>query len=108
MKQIKTIYKQMHPSTNYVLEVQDFDRLVNEALAEGWTLTKRDVFHPCDTEDYYHGRVLYAELEREVVTEIERICENCAHFDLSSCAEPCASCSEMADKWEPSEGLICE
>lgn len=97
MKQIKTILK----GTDYL---ENFDAAVNKALAEGWTLTKREVLPPFD---YYH-RTLYAELEREVVTEAERCCENCAHFGISAAAEPCASCSEECSNWEPTEDVICE
>ena len=93
MKQIKTILK----GTDYL---ENFDAAVNAALAEGWTLTKREHIVPL--------RGLYAELEREAVTEAERCCENCAHFGASAVAEPCASCSEKCSNWEPAEGVICE
>ena len=82
MKQIKTV---CNPST------EPFDNEVNAALADGWTLTKR----------YILGSGYFvAELEREVITEAERCCENCRYYDTDPEAEPCASCSDDCDKWE--------
>lgn len=101
MKQIKTIIK-----SSATPEL--FDEEVNAALAEGWTLTKREVLGHFEVSGVPYGRTLYAELEREVVTEAERCCENCAHFGISAAAEPCASCSEECDKWKPAEEIICE
>lgn len=40
----------------------EFDRLVNEALSEGWTLVKRDVLQPWNTDEF--PRLYYAEMER--------------------------------------------
>lgn len=80
MLQIKTI-RNADPSA--------FDEAVNAALADGWTLTRR-----------LAGTAFIAELEREEITEGERICENCAHFDLGNDQEPCRSCDEYASKWE--------
>ena len=84
MKQIKTIYKQ---------EAETFDELVNAALAEGWELSRRT----------FDDRGFLAELEREEITEAERCCENCAHFQKGPAADPCFNCSDDADKWEAAE-----
>lgn len=83
MLQIKTI-RNADPSA--------FDEAVNAALADGWTLTRR-----------LSGPDFIAELEREEITEGERSCENCAHFNLCSDQEPCRSCDENASKWEVAE-----
>lgn len=93
MKQIKTIIR-------LDKRVEEFDADVNKALAEGWTLTKRDVLLACETSQLIHNRCLYAELEREVITEAERICDNCLHADKAPEDEPCLHCSEDCDKWE--------
>lgn len=79
MKQIKTIHHRIDESVK-------FDEEINAAITEGWQLTKRE-FVPgyC---------MLYAELEREVITEAERCCENCAHFDCAPSKEPCCSCED--------------
>ena len=82
MKQIKTV---LSPSP-----VQ-FDSEVNAALAKGWTLVKR---YTIPREGYV------AEMEMEVITEEERCCENCAHYDKPNGADPCFSCSDDCDKWE--------
>lgn len=85
MKQIKTIHHRIDDSAR-------FDKEINDALAEGWQLTRRE---------FVPGYViLYAELEREVITEVEKCCENCAHFDKDFTQEPCCNCSDDADKWE--------
>lgn len=94
MKQIKTIIKR---TDDWGL----FDEEVNKAIAEGWTLVKRDVLHPYEGHTYVFTRALYAELEREVVEkkQTERICETCAHFDELSHRPPCCECMDE-DKWE--------
>ena len=84
MLQIKTI-KEKDP---YV-----FDSYVNEALRDGWTLARR-LTGPND---------FVAELEKEIVTEAERCCENCRYFSLHCDLEPCVSCSDDCDKWEAAE-----
>lgn len=99
MKQIKTIFKHMDPKTVDVLEAQDFDRQVNEAIAEGWKLVKRDVFHPLDTRKYYHPRVLYAELEKDTITEAEKCCDNCKFCDSPGHVHPCNVCTDVSE-WE--------
>lgn len=99
MKQIKTIkYPMQHPET--------FDAEVNTALKEGWQLIKREVLGPIVTHTGEPNVyiVLYAELEREVVTEPERCCENCRYFDNSPGQEPCCSCGDgeiAPTNWEP-------
>lgn len=82
MLQIKTIYKD---SANV------FDEEVNKALTEGWTLTRR-TFDP-------NG--FLAELERETITDAEKSCETCKYWEQQPESEPCRSCSEDCDKWEP-------
>ena len=54
----------------------EFDRLVNEALAEGWTLVKRDVLQPWNTDEF--PRLYYAELERDAAEEAH-VCVTCRH-----------------------------
>lgn len=92
MIQIKTIAQDLSRS-------EKFDKEVNEAIADGWTLAKRErVSTPSGCEDY-----LYAELVKEIITEAERNCDNCRHFDNDADAEPCASCSSTASNWEAAE-----
>lgn len=62
MLEIKTIIKKIGYQN-------EFDSVVNEALAEGWELVRRDFF-PYSTP-IECGVYLYAELEREVETEEE-------------------------------------
>lgn len=97
MKQIKTIVTSLD-------SFEKFDRLVNEALADGWWLTERKALQPLaqpNTGTEYARTMLYAELEKDIITEAEKRCENCAHRDILPEAEPCKNCSEFADKWEP-------
>ena len=84
MLQIKTI---RHPDPDY------FDTQVNEALADGWTLTRR-----LTGPDHF-----VAELEREIITDAEKCCENCKHCLISPEKEPCLSCSETGSEWEAAE-----
>jgi uncharacterized paraquat-inducible protein A len=90
MKQIKTIRARLD-------NAEIFDEKVNAAIAEGWELKRRD-FIPSRSENSF--TMLYAELERETITEAERCCENCAHFNTPSQKPPCCDCSEDCDKWE--------
>lgn len=64
MLQIKTIMKSTCD------QFDEFDKEVNDALAEGWELVRRDVLPPyagvLKNEGHLWKRVLYAELEREV------------------------------------------
>lgn len=85
MLQIKTIHD---------TDPAAFDEAVNTALMEGWTLTRRLT----GPEGNAPGFV--AELEQEIITEAERCCENCRHYDSLPHTEPCRSCGENADKWE--------
>lgn len=95
MLQIKTI-------RNRLDNAEAFDKEVNAALAEGWTLTKREVLMPkAQGERIQTHIMLYAELEREIITETEQCCENCVHYTTPIGKEPCISCSEDGDKWEP-------
>lgn len=85
MLQIKTIY--YHIS-------EEFDKEVNAALAEGWKLTRRT----------FDNNGFLAEMEREVITEAERCCDNCAHNDKDPNREPCRSCVDgeiASSNWEP-------
>lgn len=84
MKQIKTIKMRIEAP-------DEFDEAVNEAIAEGWELTKR----------YTIPSFFIAEMEGEVITDAERCCENCRHFATHSNQEPCASCNDDAGNWEP-------
>ncbi len=98
MKQIKTI-------KNRLDNAELFDDAVNAALAEGWQLTKRKALMPkSQNEKMLTHIMLYAELEREIITEAERCCENCRYYDTAQGNEPCISCEdgELAPtNWEP-------
>lgn len=41
-----------------------FDNEVNQALENGWALTKREVLAPYEGQTYVHYRMLYAELQK--------------------------------------------
>ena len=57
--QIKTIVTRLD-------DVRAFDRLVNVALKEGWTLEKREVLQQGQPiSDRYYRSMLYAELSKE-------------------------------------------
>jgi hypothetical protein len=95
MKQIKTI-------KNRLDNTKMFDEEVNAAIAEGWELTRRDVIrpnaHPGGETSY---TMLYAELEKEIITETER--RSCYHckWKFKTCnSEPCRNCKN-GDRWEP-------
>lgn len=101
MLQIKTIADSLD-------NVWNFDDEVNAALAEGWKLTKRTMMMPqAHATGTYTHPVLYAELERDVITEADRVCENCKHCDLDPNAEPCRNCNDGPNNypthWEPIE-----
>jgi hypothetical protein len=85
MLQIKTIHRRIDESVG-------FDSEINANLEEGWQLTKREL-----VASYC---MLYAELEREVITEAEKGCENCRYCEQQPESEPCRSCSDDCDKWE--------
>ena len=94
MKQIKTIKNRLDSAAA-------FDTEVNAALLEGWQLTKREVLQPLSQPEHQYTYImLYAELERETITEAERTCENCMHYSTNPEDEPCCDCSQDADKWE--------
>lgn len=98
MLQIKTIVDRLE-------DADQFDNEVNAAIAEGWMLKKREVLLPRSQSESLTARIaLYAELERVVITEAERGCDNCRYCDCDATLEPCANCSENADKWEPMDG----
>jgi len=96
MKQIKTVIRQSG-------FVEEFDKELNDALLEGWKITRRDFLIP-----RVNGRssLLYAELEKDILADVDACCENCKYYDLSNDEEPCGSCSEDADKWEPRADLL--
>lgn len=101
MLQIKTI-------RNRIDNAVSFDKEVNEALAEGWQLTRRDVLQPkAQSENMQTHIMLYAELEKVVITEKERTCDNCKHCDLDSNTGPCLNCYDKTEgypsAWEPIE-----
>ena len=102
MKQIKTIAIRMN-------NAEEFDKRVNTAIAEGWTLTKRRVLQPRAqpaVNEIFHT-MLYAELEKFTGGKAEeaRRCENCAHVHNIPNFEPCTSCNTRTHShWEPEEG----
>lgn len=61
MTEIKTIFTKID-------SCEVFDKRVNEALAEGWELVRRDVLVPHVSDRF---TLLYAELERVIETEEE-------------------------------------
>lgn len=67
MKQIKTICTRMN-------NADEFDRKVNTAIKDGWTLIKRETIlplsQPHDSETFIHI-MLYAELEKDTTEESE-------------------------------------
>lgn len=95
MKQIKTIHWR---ADNFA----EFDNTVNAALRDGWILIRRTVLPPYDCGSTYFHRMLLAELEREIITEAEKTCDNCKWHDVHPDAEPCASCQD-GEKWEVEE-----
>lgn len=88
MREIKTIVKS---ADLYVPQNKEhpFDEEVNALLREGWTLRTRDL----------RGNWLYAELERVIITEAERCCDNCEHGDKTPDSTPCCYCDD-ASQWE--------
>lgn len=92
MKEIKTVIEK---------SPELFDEEVNKALAEGWNLTRRDVFP---------GHYFLAELERDVeppkredIDYEAKLCGDCKHFDCSCKDEPCNSCGDEGKHWEAKE-----
>lgn len=91
MIQIKTI-------ADTIPDREAFDKKVNEAIADGWKLAKRELVqhsHVPGKADY-----LYAELVKEVITEPERCCDTCRYHDCPAGLEPCVSCDANASNWE--------
>lgn len=82
MLQIKTICKNL---------TKDFDDAVNAALADGWTLCRRFVL----------PEGFIAEMEKEIITEAERDCDNCEYRDLDPDRNPCASCNNFSNWTDP-------
>ena len=87
-------------------DCEEFDERVNEALRDGWVLTRRDILPPFEGPTRLWERVLYAELERESTpcpSLLEACCETCKHFGRSDRDEPCRSCEDqngIPDHWE--------
>lgn len=96
MLQIKTI-------TIRLDNAGDFDKRVNAALEEGWRLTRREVLQPKAQGATFVHIMLYAELEKVIITEKERDCGNCRYGDQDG-GEPCDSCvitrNNPPTKWE--------
>lgn len=96
--EIKTITKRLDYSG-------DFDKVVNAALADGWTLTKREVLQPPaqPNDGTRLCTMLYAELEkRDEETDKTKgannyKCATCGHLD--DCSGYCDSCTK-GRKWE--------
>lgn len=90
----------------------EFDRLVNEALSEGWVLVKRDVLQPWNTDEF--PRLYYAEMEKrdtKVKEEAEVIerhgCRDCRYYRANIFWTPCPKCLDVAGthptEWEAAE-----
>lgn len=84
MKQIKTIViRDTYP--------EEFDQEVNDALAAGWVLVKRDVLGQYEGMSSIAHRAYYAELERETFTEdnprewIAYEIGDCIHYICPKC-----------------------
>lgn len=98
MKQIKTI-------TERLGDAESFDKMVNEALQDGWRLTKRKVLMPrAQGGERFTFIMLYAELEKEDIPERERHCANCKYHRVRIEKEPCNSCGSNFSLWEAAEG----
>jgi hypothetical protein len=89
MLQIKTI---IDDHNNHL---GTFDRKVNDALAEGWELKRRDLV------PRQSGFILYAELEKDDEEEDDRLCETCAHQFKEPQEQPCIECDGDCSHWEP-------
>ena len=103
--EIKTIRKQL----DYV---EDFDKEVNAAMADGWKLTKREVLVP-PTDDKHI--MVYAELEKPDEKTAEELLEAAkegvlvamgvlhdickAHYDCSECPVGNICNGEMPCAW---------
>lgn len=89
MLQIKTI---IDDHNNHL---GTFDRKVNDALAEGWELKRRDLV------PRQSGFILYAELEKDDEEEDDHLCETCAHQFKEPQEQPCVECDGNCSRWEP-------
>jgi hypothetical protein len=99
MKQIRTIVYRLD-------DVLMFDAAVNALLEDGWDITERKVLQPTTPPPAIGPCppvLLYAAMERYILGEDEKNCENCKHCDLPPDAAPCRDCSDTGDKWEPRE-----
>lgn len=95
MKQIKTIKNRLDNN-------EDFDKEVNAAIEEGWTLTKREVIIPqAQSQATTFHTMLYAELEMEVFGKNDKKnCTNCKHKGTLFVPDsPCPECKSYM-KWE--------
>jgi hypothetical protein len=86
MKQIKTIYDGAQ---------KEFDKRVNEALADGWTLTRRD----------FDDRGYLAELEKD--DEPPTPCRACKYETTPGYMYPCCKCA-LNTYWVPKETTTCQ
>ena len=85
-----------------------FDEEVNKAIAEGWELVRRDIIpagYQCQWEKNNPDPILYAELEREVVTEEEEVPEPIYRAMWRESRDPafplrCTSCGYKSNKAE--------
>ncbi len=93
MKQIKTIATKLDAT-------EAFNERVNAALAEGWTLVRREVL---EGSPHDHA-ALFAELEREVYGKNDpKECKHCKHKNTLFVPDsPCPKCKNY-EKWELSE-----
>lgn len=62
-----------------------FDKMVNEALNNGWRIKRRGIAN----------FAYYAEL-----VKAERTCDNCRHQNTET-FDPCLTCNADYDKWSP-------
>lgn len=101
---IKTIYKQL-------VHAEEFDRIVNEAIEQGWSLIKREMLPGGPlTPDDYRPCMLYAELvmggptsEPQKISPLEAMriirkkCDSYDHCADCSLGDICGS--EVPYKW---------
>lgn len=75
---------------------KDFDTEVNNALADGWELVKRETLLIGTERTILH----IAEMEKET-PEAEATCKNCRFRNNAPDETPCDVCDEEASMWEP-------
>lgn len=102
---IKTIYKQL-------VHAEEFDRLVNEAIEQGWSLIKREMLPGGPlTPDDYRPCMLYAELvmdeptpkqqEISLMDAMRIIRKKCDSYDhCADCVLVDICCTNLPYKWE--------